>query len=65
MTFSAIPIIIVGWFLIWTLACWKSAIARGRNGWLWGLLGFVFGFVALIVLLVMGPLGAWEQDEIS
>ena len=43
-------------FLIWiVIISWTAAIARrkGRSGFLWGLLAFLFSFIPLIVVAVL------------
>jgi len=34
---------------------WKDADAKGQSGPLWGILGFFFGLIALIVWLIVRP----------
>lgn len=35
--------------------CVLVANAKGRKPWLWGILGFFFGFITLIVIAVLEP----------
>ncbi len=36
-----------------SVICVLVANAKGRNPWLWGILGFFFGFITLIVIAVL------------
>ena len=47
--------------IIFGIACFILAKVRKRNPWLWLLLGFVFNFVPLLVLLVL-PDGDLEDE---
>ncbi len=40
--------------IVFALVCWNLAGSRDRNRVLWLILGFLFSWVALIVLLIMG-----------
>lgn len=60
--------------LIWiacAVACASIASAKGHSGCLWGLLGLVFGFFALLVIAVMpayrppGPVEVTIRNEVA
>lgn len=44
--------LIIGLFFAWVT--YSMAQKRGRNEVLWGILGFFFGFIPMIILLIIG-----------
>lgn len=51
------------WLAAWAVACGMIADRRGRNAIGWGVLGFLFSFLALIVLLCLRNLR--EEDAME
>lgn len=51
--------LIVGLGIVWY--CWVEAKRKNRNTWTWLILGFVFGFFALLVLVYLKDLPAATQ----
>ncbi|MGI3782451.1 MAG: hypothetical protein ACRYG2_16945 [Janthinobacterium lividum] len=43
----------VVWGLIFAFACYKIAETKGRSPIVWGILGFFFSLITLIVVLVV------------
>jgi cytochrome bd-type quinol oxidase subunit 2 len=42
--------------VVWLLCawfCWQQAQERGRRPWLWGVLGILFGPIALAAILLL------------
>ena len=48
--------LIVGLGIVWY--CWVEAKRKNRNTWTWLILGFIFGFFALLVLVYIKDLPA-------
>ena len=51
--------LIVGLGIVWY--CWVEAKQKNRNTWSWLILGFIFGFFALLVLVYIKDLPAAIQ----
>ena len=51
--------LIVGLCIVWY--CWVEAKRKNRNTWTWLILGFIFGFFALLVLVYTKDLPAAAQ----
>jgi RsiW-degrading membrane proteinase PrsW (M82 family) len=51
--------LIVGLGIVWY--CWIEAKRKNRNIWTWLILGFIFGFFALLVLVYLKDLPATSQ----
>ena len=45
-----------------TVICVAVANAKGRNPWVWGILGFLFGFITLIVIAARPGVGPSTHD---
>ena len=43
---------LLGWSLLWGAVCGTIAAKRGRNGFGWFVLGFLFSFFSLIILIL-------------
>ena len=56
--------ILIGFLIAVALAviCVLVANAKGRDSWLWGILGFLFGFISLIVLAALPGTGPLRDD---
>jgi hypothetical protein len=39
--------------IVFAVACYKIAAGKGRSGILWGILGFIFWILTLIVILII------------
>lgn len=48
-------IVVLALAVICCVACVAMAKSRGRNQMLWGILGFLFGVIPIIILAVIGP----------
>lgn len=57
-------IFILMWAVIWGGVCAIVAANRGRSGFGWFLLGALFSFVALIVLVLLPRIGSLSIDGI-
>jgi len=60
---------LVVFLLVWcafAFACFKVAESKGRNKWLWAVMGFIFTIFALLVVAVVGKTDAMRvQDQQS
>ncbi len=43
----------IAWSIIFAIVCVYLAGLWGRNKWAWGILGFFFSVIALVVLIVL------------
>ena len=43
------------WAIVFALLCGWIAVRKGRSALLWGILGFFFSIITLIVVLVLRP----------
>ncbi len=39
--------------IVFAVVCYRIAEGKGRSGVLWGILGFLFPIIALIIILVL------------
>lgn len=56
-------IAVVAYFSIFVYLCEKVAKKKGRDSGSWGVLGFFFTFIALLVLYLLPPKTIDEQGE--
>ena len=52
--------LIIGFGIVWY--CWVEAEHKNRNPWTWLILGVIFGFFALLVLVYLNDLPADKKD---
>ena len=52
--------LVVGLGIVWY--CWVEAKRKNRNTWTWLILGFIFGFFALLVLVYLKDLPLVSQE---
>lgn len=53
--------LIVGLGIVWY--CWMESMRKNRNIWIWIILGFLFGFVALFILVYLKDLPKIEEEN--
>lgn len=53
--------LIIGFGIVWY--CWIEAKRKNRNYWRWMILGFVFGFWTLLILVYLKDIPADETKE--
>jgi hypothetical protein len=53
--------LIIGLGIVWY--CWVEAKHKNRNQWTWLILGLIFGFIALLVLVYLKDLPADKEDK--
>lgn len=66
------PWFMLAWFGGWALLTGWAAARRRRNRWAWALAGLVGAWVALLIVLILGPARRWpggapepSRDEVS
>ena len=53
--------LIIGFGIVWY--CWVEAKQKNRNTWTWLILGLIFGFFALLVLVYLKDLPVEKKAE--